>query len=56
MPTSPEWGWSWTIAAYAVSWAVFLGYARYLASRSSAAHAALQREAHAGADVRERDA
>lgn len=48
MPTSPEWGWSWTIAAYAVSWIVFLGYARYLASRSAAAHAALQRESGAG--------
>ena len=56
MPTSPEWGWSWTIAAYAVSWTVFLGYARYLSSRSTAAHAALQREAGVRAGIGERDA
>lgn len=44
MPTSPDWGWSWTIAAYAVSWAVFLGYARYVSARSRVAHDALERE------------
>ena len=45
MPTSPDWGWSWTIAAYAVSWAVFLGYARYVSARSRTACEALHREA-----------
>lgn len=44
MAVSPEWGWSWTIAAYAVSWAVFLGYARYVTARSRTALEALRRE------------
>lgn len=44
MQTSAEWGWSWTIAAYAVSWAVFIAYARYVGARSRAAHMSLQRE------------
>ena len=45
MPTSPDWGWSWTIAAYVVTWAVLLGYTRYVGSRSAHAHEALEREA-----------
>lgn len=44
MPTSAEWGLSWTIAAYAVSWAVLIGYTRYVNSRSKTAHEALLRE------------
>lgn len=45
MNTSPDWGWSWTIAAYAVSWAVLVMYARYVIARSRTAHEALGREA-----------
>ena len=44
MQMSPEWGMSWTVAAYAVSWVVLLGYARYVRSRTQAAREALQRE------------
>jgi hypothetical protein len=45
MQMSPDWGMSWTIAAYAVSWVVLLGYAQYVRSRTRAAREALQREA-----------
>lgn len=45
MNTSPDWGWSWTIAAYAVSWAVLILYARYVGARARTAHEALVRDA-----------
>ena len=45
MPTSAEWGMNWTVAAYVVSWAVLIGYTRYVHARSRTAHEALQREA-----------
>lgn len=45
MQMSADWGWSWTIAAYAVSWAVLLGYAHYVRTRSRVAFEALEREA-----------
>ncbi|MBA3889144.1 MAG: hypothetical protein H0X64_01300 [Gemmatimonadaceae bacterium] len=49
MQMSADWGWSWTIAAYVVSWTVFLGYAHYVRTRSRVALEALQREGqHAG--------
>ena len=50
MPTSPDWGWSWVVAAYAVSWAVLVGYARYLGARSRAAHESLRHDADAGVE------
>ena len=48
MQMSQEWGWSWTIAAYVVSWAVFIGYARYVVARSREAREALARESRHG--------
>lgn len=45
MQMTPDWGMSWTVAAYVVSWAVLLGYARYVRSRTRVAREALQREA-----------
>lgn len=45
MQMTPEWGMSWTVAAYAVSWVVLLGYALYVRSRTRTAREALQREA-----------
>ena len=45
MANGPDWGWSWTIAAYAVTWIVILGYARYVGARSRHAHDMLRREA-----------
>jgi hypothetical protein len=45
MQMSPDWGMSWTVAAYAVSWVVLLGYAQYVRSRTRGAREALQREA-----------
>jgi len=44
MPTSAEWGWSWAVAAHAVTWIVLVAYARYASRRSHAAHEALVRE------------
>lgn len=44
MQGTPDWGWSWTIAAYVVSWAVFIGYGRYVGARSRGAREALERE------------
>lgn len=45
MATSPDWGLGWTVAAYAVSWIVIVGYTRYVHARSRSAHDALLREA-----------
>ena len=45
MQMTPDWGMSWTVAAYAVSWVVLVMYARYVIARSRTAHEALGREA-----------
>lgn len=50
MQMTPEWGMSWTVAAYAVSWLVLLGYAQYVRSRTQAAREALQREVARGGE------
>lgn len=50
MQMTPEWGMSWTVAAYAVSWMVLLGYAQYVRSRTRAAREALQREVARGGE------
>lgn len=44
MPTTSDWGMSWAILAYAVSWVVLLGYNRYVNSRVDRAREALARE------------
>lgn len=48
MQMTSDWGMSWTVAAYAVSWVVLLGYAQYVRTRTRAAREALQREAAQG--------
>ena len=50
MQMSPEWGMSWTVAAYAVSWIVLLAYAGYVRSRTRTAREALEREVARGGE------
>ena len=42
--TTADWGMGWAVLAYAVSWAVLLGYQSYVNSRVNRAHEALARE------------
>ncbi len=44
MPHGSDWGMGWALLAYGVSWAVMIGYLRYVNSRVGRAHEALARE------------